>query len=141
MGKEKLKYKIREPKEKDIDQIIEIFRDFIGIGWSKEKIKSWIRSSDVLLVAETKGKIIGFIFTQFNKPTKKATIENLIVRRKYRKRGIGTALLKQCLKELKKKGANYICALVRIDNKSTIKFLMKRKFHRGYNFTWLEKII
>lgn len=146
MGKEKLEYKIRKPKEEDIPQIMEIGKSTTGVSpessfWSEEQIKRWIKSGDVLLVAEIEGEVIGLVFSQFNKPTGKATIENLIVKEEYRNRGIGTDLLNQCLDKLKAKGAAYICALVKTDNKPTIEFILKQGFHRGYDFTWLEKII
>ena len=101
MKRKKLEYKIRKPKEKDIAQIMEIGKNTPGTVvspessgfWSEEQIKRWIKSRDVLLVAEIGGRVIGLVFSQFNKPTGKATIENLIVKEEYRNRGIGTDLL------------------------------------------------
>lgn len=113
----------------------------ISTFWSKEELHQWINNNqDVLLVAKENGRIIGFIMSQIHTPTDKATIENIYMDERYRRRGIGAKLFKECLKRLKEKKVTYICicTMVKTENKPTIKFLKSLGFKRGYNFMWME---
>jgi ribosomal protein S18 acetylase RimI-like enzyme len=96
------------------------------------------KEDDPLFVAEVKGEIIGFVLCQVHNPTRKATIENIVVKEEYRQKGIASMLLQKCLDDLKKLGPVYICALTKINNEATLNFMIKHGFRRGYEFVWLE---
>ena len=108
--------------------------------WSRKQLNRWLDNpDDVLLVAEDNKRVIGYVMSQLHKPTGKATIENLFVDESYRKKGIGSDLIKRCLKELKERGASYFCAMVRTDNDKITNFYERCGFTRGYNFVWMER--
>lgn len=107
--------------------------------WTREQLKAWTDSNDILLVAEDKGKIVGYVTSQFHQPTGKAIIENLYVAKDYRRRSIGADLIKECTERLKRKEATHICALVEPDNKTTIRLLESQEFGKGKTFIWMSK--
>lgn len=109
--------------------------------WPKNVLYEWVKSDDVLLVAEDGEKIVGYILTRLHQPTGKADIENIFVDENYRKQGIASMLLSECLKQLKSKGARYVCVLTKTNNKSTIEFLKKNNFNKGYEFVWMDKFL
>lgn len=114
----------------------------VSYGWAEEQLERWVNNKDdVLLVAEDQGKIVGFVTSQYHKPTGKVTIENIYVVEEQRRKDIGTNLMKECLKQLKEKGASYVCGMVKTDNQGTIEFLEKQGFNRGYDFAWIEYIL
>lgn len=139
--------KIRRMKSADVNQVYALGKKtpWLSVSseslfWSKKELREWVKSpDDTLLVAEDNGHIVGFTLSQLHKPTGKATLEDIVVKKGYRKKGIGSKLLKRCLKQLRKNGATYICALTKTNNKITIKFSLKHGFQKGYDFTWLEK--
>lgn len=57
-----------------------------------------------------------------------AEIENMYIKEKYRKRGVGAALVKAVLKLAKQKGARRFRVEVLIKNKSAVKFYRKLGF-------------
>lgn len=140
---------IRNATKKDIQSIYDIglrTAEFTTGSkpafWSIEQLKRWSASpNDVLLVAEHDKQIIGFILSQFHKPTGKATIENIVVLEDHRRHGIAEQLLERCVQKLLRRGANYICALTRTNNSGTISFFEGNHFERGFDFAWMEKDI
>ena len=108
--------------------------------WNKEQLKNWILSkNDIILIAEDKEEIIGFVMFAHHVPTGKVTFENGWVRSDYRGKDIISKLTKEGLKQLKLKGARYVCGLVKKDNSSSIKFLRKNQFRKGSDFSWLHR--
>lgn len=142
--------KIRKMKTSDIPEIIKIGREIeefrvdpkIKGFWSKEQLKKWIKSKkDSLIIAKENNKIIGFVIFAHHVPTGKATFENAWLDKDYRNKGIIENLVKEGIKDLRKKGANYLCALAKTDNLASIKFLEKNKFMKGFDFSWLHRKI
>jgi ribosomal protein S18 acetylase RimI-like enzyme len=93
------------------------------------------------LVAKENDNLIGFVMFAHHVPTGKVTYENGWIHPGYRGRNIISNLTSQGLKKLKLRGAKYICTLVKVNNTSSIKFLEKNKFHKGFNFAWLHRTI
>ena len=56
-----------------------------------------------------------------------------------RRQKLGTALLKELEKELKKRSINYIASWVREENTAMRGFFGKYGFKKGYPFVWMEK--
>ena len=103
-------------------------------------MKNWIDSgNDVLLVAEDDNKIVGYVTSQFHAAPGKAVVENLFVSENYRGKGLGSELVDECVRNLEKKGAKYICALVEPDNEAIIKTLENKGFSREKQFLWMAK--
>lgn len=132
-------------EEKDIDKVHELGlkEDAFNVSprtyfWSKGELRNWLKNKDdVLLVVEDKSEVIGFALSRFHKETKNVIIDNLFVLEDYRNKGIGTKLMKYLLKELKSKGAVYLCGMARKDD--SMEFLKKYGFKEGYKFVWMEK--
>lgn len=108
--------------------------------WGKNQLHKWMKNkNDILLVAEGDEKIVGFIMSQIHPPTKKVIIENACVESGQRRQGIGSRLMKECLRRLQNNDAKYICGMVSLKNKSGIKFVKSLNFRKWDNFTWFEK--
>jgi len=137
---------IRRMQKNDIETVYDMGMKVEGFAvsestrfWTKEELYRWIDSKDdVLLVAEDEGKIIGYIMSRLHIPTRNAIIENVYVDERYRRKEIGSNLVRECLKQLKEKGTTYLYGLVKRDDKITIEFLKSLGFKRGYDFTWME---
>jgi|SRR3989344_9367443 len=142
--------KIRKAKLKDVEKLILIgkkvseFRVDSNVSgfWNKSQLVKLVRSKyDVILVAEEKDNIVGFVIFAHHIPTGKVTFENAWVHPNYRGKDIVSKLTKEGLKQLKSKGAKVICAYVEMDNENSRKFLEKNKFKKGHNFKWMYRSI
>lgn len=143
--------RIRKMNISDISQIIkigmvtkefEVDSKFKGFFWTKKQLEKWANSKkDALIVAEREKKIIGFIFFAHHVPTGKVTLENAWIEKKFRGKGLIEKLTEEGINILQKNGAIYLCSLAKTDNTSSIKFLEKNKFNKGYDFVWLHRKI
>ncbi len=134
---------------KDVDSIYEIGKSTPefkishnpnSIFWPKETLLNWVGTKeDVLLVAEEKGEIMGFVICRTHKKTSTASLDNIWVSPRFRGKDLSKKLLNYLLKELKKREIGYVFGLVKEDNLSSIKFFEKNNFNKGYNFYWVEK--
>jgi ribosomal protein S18 acetylase RimI-like enzyme len=86
----------------------------------------------VLLVADADGKIIGFIdhwvINDFVHGGKLGCIQNLYVSPEYRRKGVGSTLLKEMIKRAKANGVLEIHVSTEFDNKDAIEFYRKQGF-------------
>lgn len=97
----------------------------------KEIIQNCINKNDVLiLVAEEKTEIVGFIIANLNCSLKKAELENLVVREDTRKLGIWTELMKIMLEELKELQIENVVGLTN----TLVEFLQQFGFEKGNQF-------
>lgn len=137
--------KIRPVENKDVEAIYAMgssvpefkVNDQSGF-WEKEALRSWVASlDDVLLLAEDEGKLAGFALSLLHKPTGKAIVENLYVDIPYRRSGVATQLMQECIDGLRSKGARAICAEIQQGNDNTVKLLEKMGFTKGYMFNWM----
>lgn len=141
---------IRKAKKEDISAIIAIgekVKEFrvaskIKNFWSRKQLLRWLTSrSDVFLVAEERDKIIGFAMFAHHVPTGKVTFEDFWIHKNHRGEKVGSRLFNEGIKQLKKKGAIYLCSLIKEDSKSALTFHKKFKFKKGYKFWWLHRKI
>lgn len=108
--------------------------------WSVGQLNIWVESEgDVCLIAEVDEEIIGFVLSQYHKPTGKATIENLFVRSGYREQGVGRELFIECSLTLKRNGATYQCGMVEPDNDLMLDIVKRAGFDEGKTFIWVDK--
>lgn len=108
--------------------------------WPERIVRRWLKTSeDPLLVAELDEQVIGFIFGAFHSPTRKMTLENIIVDSTQRRRGVAGMLLDNFVTHSQQLGAEYICALSKTSNLPTIKFFLKNGFSQGEDFAWIYK--
>lgn len=139
---------IRAMVSEDIPEVIRIGKGVDGFKvseeiegfWTKEQLEKWVKSDDVLLVAESNGQIVGFALTAHHKPTGKVTWENQMVLPEFRGQGVARALTEELERRLKEKGATYVHFLV----KDTNEFLNHYKnigYDIGHKFVWFGKNI
>jgi len=141
---------LRRMKEEDIPEIVRLGRaeESSGTGevigwpdfWSKEILETWFnKPKNILLVAQGKGQIIGFLVVVVHQSTKKAVLEKLYVRREHQGKGLGSEFLKEGFKELKERKIDHLCLICKKTNQAAIDFLLEHDFRRGYEFIGLEK--
>jgi len=135
----------RRMTEKDLPQVMALGNRIEGfqVGedsgfWPEPILRRWLTSSDdPLLVAESEGNIVGFILGAIHHPTKKTTLENILITKEYRGRGVGRMLLNSFMRQMERQGVEYICALSKTTNTPAINFFLKQGFTRGYDFAWI----
>ncbi len=119
------KIKIREFEEKDLRDVYEIELESFPNPYGKNLLLHYHKEyPDTFLVAEYLGRVIGYVI---------ATIEynnlghiiSIAVKKEFRRRKIGTLLLYEVLKRLKKKGCKRVYLEVRVSNIPAI-FLYKK---------------
>jgi ribosomal protein S18 acetylase RimI-like enzyme len=86
------------------------------------------RDPDLFLVAELDGKIIGSVLAGFD--GRRGMMYHLAIDRQYRKQGIGSSLVAELEKRLRKKGCLRWYLLVYPDNLEAIDFYEKRGWKR-----------
>ena len=98
---------VRLLKREDADSIVDLYKT---VGWklSKEHVAKWIKYSGKysrILVAELNDKIVGKV-TLDTAFSPYAEIVNIIVHPGYQKMGIGSKLIKECIKIATDSGHN-----------------------------------
>ncbi len=131
----KSSFKIRKAKETDFKEFSKIdkevwHKNYVGIldfydgterlpsvSWDKE---NYAKGKLSILVAETQQKILGYIVT--SKKNNTVWIHDILVRKKYQNKGIGSALIKHACK------SNKVLLTVNEGNKKAIIFFKKLGF-------------
>jgi len=136
--------KIRKAKLKDKKQITELYYQL----YPKRKRKGIIpiekfNAKSSLLVAEKKKKIVGFIWATFINYgfSKFGYIEELFIKKEFRNKGIGTSLVKNIMKKIKKEKVAVLFVTTGKKNKKAIKLYKNLGFKvtGGYWFYWTYK--
>lgn len=155
------KLSIRKATVKDLDDVLRLnldlfkkeYKDFdksLDMKWTYgKKGRSYFkkRSSGkegFCAVAENNGKIVGYLcgglhIWGYREKAVYAELENMIVDKKLRGKGIGTILTKEFFKWCKSKGVKYISVTASAQNKPTIEFYRKLGF-KDYNLTLEKKL-
>lgn len=118
---------IREMQPADINEIMEIERKSFSTPWSELSfLNEMYDLHSISRVALSNNNITGYICVK--QIFDEGHILNLAVHPDFRRRGIATALMKEVLDELKKKGSRFLFLEVRISN------LAARKFYERFEF-------
>ena len=142
--------RIRKATIKDADDLINIGNSVEEFKvdsegntfWDKKPLVNWIKSNkDIILIAEDKGKIIGFVMFACHTPTGKTTWENAWMHPDYRGKGIIDKLYNKAEIELKKEGTKYIFGLAKPSSKASIKMQKRLGFDEGLKFVWMGKVL
>lgn len=98
-----------------------------GIAYAKTTLKYFLslRSADCLVAMED-GQIAGFILTEENPPL--AHIVTLDVGEKFRRRGIGSALLGEGERNLGRRGVRHVLLETAVDNDAGVAFWQSRGY-------------
>ncbi len=108
-----------------------------------EILRGYIKSPDdiFLKAVDPERKLMGIVMVPYNKYSKVAYLENIIVKPAFRKIGLASELVKQVSKLLKKRGCHGVWGLVHEDNEVMLDFLKNRNFKRGRKFYLVEKLL
>ncbi len=122
--------RLREFTLEDYDTVLALWQNAgegLGIGRSdtrEEIAKKLQRDSDLFLVAEDDGTIIGTIIGGYD--GRRGLIYHLAVARAYRERGIGTLLMNEVERRLRAKGCLRAYLLVKRGNEQVVEFYHQR---------------
>ena len=132
--------KIRTLKKDDLDAIVEIDEKVLGENrknyWERKLELMDHQSTQVSLVAELEGKVVGFILGdisgwEFGVPETIGWIDTIGVDPVYQKRGLATALAHELIKNLKAFGVKTIYTLVSWNDWDLLQFFHAMGFTRG----------
>jgi ribosomal-protein-alanine N-acetyltransferase len=130
---------IRQFELSDLERIYEIERASFKYPWAKADFKYYYLTSEDFFVAVINNLIAGFIIAVIPFPDR-GHILNLAVDPKYRRLGIGRALVDHVTAKLKSKGVRRVWLEVRVSNFGARTFykklgFMEEKVLRNYYFT------
>jgi ribosomal-protein-alanine N-acetyltransferase len=107
----------REMQESDIPALMAIERASFTTPWSEISFLGEIyKKNGISRVALLEGELIGYICVNY--VLHESHLLNLAVRQDFRRRGIGTILLNESLRELKQRGCVFVYLEVRVSNAS-----------------------
>ena len=121
---------IRKMTEKDLLQVTEIEQETFSQPWSREDFLSSLNeANNDYLVAEEEGSIAGYC--GYWGIAGEGYIYNVAVKKEYRKKGIGTIMLKNLLEESKSRGIESFTLEVRSSNDAAIHLYESLGFERA----------
>ena len=132
--------KIRALKKEDLDAIVRIDEKVLGENrksyWEKKLELMNNRSSQISLVAEVEGSVVGFILGdvsgwEFGVPETIGWIDTIGVDPAYQKKGLARALAHELIKNLKVLGVKTIYTLVSWNDWDLLQFFHAMGFTRG----------
>jgi len=136
-----LKYmKIRSLEKEDLEAIVEIDEKVLGESrrsyWERKLELMNNKASQVSLVAEVEGKVVGFILGdvsgwEFGVPDTIGWIDTIGIDPVYQKKGLATALASELIKNSKAIGVRAIYTLVSWNDWDLLQFFHAMGFTRG----------
>jgi predicted N-acetyltransferase YhbS len=133
-------FQIRTLKKDDLNAIVEIDEKVLGENrrnyWEGKLELMNKKSSQVSLVVEVNGEVVGFILGdisgwEFGVPETIGWIDTIGVDPAYQKRGLATALAHELIKNLKALGVKTIYTLVSWNDWDLLQFFHAMGFTRG----------
>ncbi len=133
-------FKIRTLKRDDLNAIVKIDGKVLGENrrnyWKAKLELMDKKSSQVSMVAEIDGEVVGFIFGdisgwEFGVPETFGWIDTIGVDPAYQKRGLATALAHELIKNLKARGVKSVYTLVSWSDWDLLQFFHAMGFTRG----------
>ena len=114
--------------EKDAQKIVNLYKDNFSDGWNLDMILSAFRAQRFLSFgAFVNDELIGVITCDFNQFD--ADIEGVVVKKEYRRQGVGALLIKELEKALTQKNIEKIFLEVRKGNIVAQKLYQKMGFN------------
>jgi GNAT superfamily N-acetyltransferase len=140
---------IRPGKREDLPQVLELIRELALFEKAPEEVINTLERMEEdgfgknpcyrLLVAEMEGAIQGMALYFIKYSTWKGKgiyLDDLVVREKYRGRGIGRQLFEAVLAKAKKEGARQLHWQVLDWNEPAIRFY--RKYNANFDSEWID---
>lgn len=139
--------KIRKMTTNDIGTVIAIGSQALELAvsdeslfWSAKRLKPWVEANtDIMLVAEEEGEVIGAVLTILHLSSKVGYLSDIVVKDSARGKGVGTALLTELMQLFKEKGMTLVYTLTQINNDKIHHLLTKEGFNKGEELYWFEK--
>lgn len=131
---------IRTLTKEDLDAIVRIDERILGESrkdyWERRLGGMINKSSQISLVAEHQGEVVGFILGdvsgwEFGVPETIGWMDTIGVASAYQKKGVATALARELIKRLKAIGVRTIYTLVSWDDWDLLQFFHAMGFTRG----------
>jgi len=131
---------IRALKKEDLDAIVRIDEKVLGESrkdyWERKLKLMNDKSSQISLVAEVEGEVVGFILGEvsgweFGVPETIGWMDTIGVDPAYQKKGVATALAHELIKNLKAIGVRTIYTLVSWNDWDLLQFFHAMGFTRG----------
>jgi predicted N-acetyltransferase YhbS len=131
---------IRALKKEDLDAVVKIDERVLGESrkdyWGRRLEVVNNKSSQISLVAEVEGKVVGFILGdvsgwEFGVPETIGWMGTIGVDPAYQKKGVATALAHELIKNLKAIGVRTIYTLVSWNDWDLLQFFHAMGFTRG----------
>jgi predicted N-acetyltransferase YhbS len=132
--------KIRGLKTEDLDAIVKIDEKVLGENrkdyWERKLQSMNDKSSQVSLVADVEGEVVGFILGdvsgwEFGVPETIGWMDTIGVAPPHQKKGVATALAHELIKNLKAIGVRTIYTLVSWNDWDLLQFFHAMGFTRG----------
>ena len=109
----------------DLDSVIALAEEAVEAPrWIRSDYEQLLSSSPLLIaapwVALVNDRLVGFAAVRWLRGEPAAEIENLLVAQDHRRRGMGTALVRQCAEWAARSGASLLRLEVRASNQAAI---------------------
>lgn len=138
-SKKELKINVRKMEEEDIESVLEIDRKIVGpdraATYTMTPTNYVGGELDVSVVAEAKGKIVGFLLGRVTESTydvgESFLLELIGVDQEYKRRGVGRSLVEAFEETCRERGASSIRVLVSWHDWWLLSFLRSLDFSRG----------
>ena len=141
---------IRNLALKDLEQIDKLYYQFWQENSDMEKMKKMFReletnSNYIFLAAEEEGIVAGTVmgiicYELYGDCRPFMLLEDLVVDRRFRKRGIGKALVKKLEEEAEKRGCSQIMFITEAERKDAVSFYESLDYDSGKNTGFKKKI-
>lgn len=142
--------KIRKAKIADSEKLLKILRETPELqpipgedNYDLKGIKKTVKNkySNIVILAEEKKELIGFLIAEFDKRKNTGFVINLYVAPAFRKKGVASILLGYFETFCRKNKINEIGLLTLHDNKNMQEFLQKNNYRKGgLFFYYLRKL-
>ena|SRR3989338_7766667 len=142
-----MKATIRLANKKDAGRILRMLNSAPELrggkqGYTKEMVNEYISNKNFkIFIYESDKKIAGISLAQFWKKAKYVYLFDLIIKRKYREKGIATILMNHLELEAKKQKMNLVYGHVHKDNKKMQNLLSRIKYKRGKENVYYSKVL
>ncbi len=132
--------KIRFMENEDLEAIVKIDGKVLGENrrsyWERESELMKNKVSQISLVAEVEGKVVGFVLGdisgwEFGVPDTIGWVDTIGIDPAYQKKGIATTLASELIKNLKALGVRSIYTLVSWNDWDLLQFFHAMGFTRG----------
>ena len=126
----------------DYELVVELWRRTDGIVLSdtdeKEPMRRFLsRNPDLSLVAEMNDEVIGVVLCSHD--GRRGYLHHLAVDKRYRRQGLGSELVQQCLSLLQREGIVKCNVFILEHNESGIAFWEHNGFELLPHFGWMQR--